>query len=114
MVVCVLQMEVLSCELDSADVSAVVKWLEFARDKLAEVWDREMERAEEARGAMETDDEKDKDIAGIQSDLEHHGNTDPAVLAQRFQTLHTQFAQLTQDMATLEEDLRIFNSPIDS
>jgi hypothetical protein len=62
---------------------------------------------------METDDEKDKDIAGVQSDFEHHGNTDSAVLAQRFQTMRTQFAQLTQDMATLEEDLKTFNSPMD-
>jgi hypothetical protein len=112
MAVCVLQMEILTRVLDSADVSAVVERLKFARDKLAEVWESEREGAEETCGAMETDDENDEDIAGVQFEVKDH-NTDPAVLAQKFQTMSTQFAQLARDMATLKDDLEEFNSPMD-
>jgi hypothetical protein len=107
MAVCVFQMEVLSRELDSADVSAVVERLKSARDKLTEVRLRETESGEEA-----SEQEQDKDDAGVQSDIEDHDTTDPAVLAHRFQTMSTQLAQLAKDMAALESDLEDFNGPM--
>jgi flagellar motility protein MotE (MotC chaperone) len=112
MAVCLLQMEVLVCEMEFKDQSYIADRLMFMREVLGMTRQVEMERkAEEASGTKDAAKGQDKDV-------KDHDNAGPATdrssddLARRLQAMRTQFAQLTQDVAALEEDLKVFKGPM--